>query len=109
MSEPFVPYLPENVRARTAGDSPFRVTVLPKAAEAVAPFVPAAPMAKSAGPSGATGASGMGNAAFGGADPHGASGGGHEPQLSLERDGDRITRITVRCSCGQVIELNCAY
>ena len=32
-----------------------------------------------------------------------------EPQLSLQRDGDRITHIRIQCSCGQVMELACAY
>jgi hypothetical protein len=32
-----------------------------------------------------------------------------EPQLSLQRDGDRITGIRIQCSCGQVMELACVY
>ncbi len=30
-----------------------------------------------------------------------------EPTLTLERDGDRVTRITIQCPCGHVIELAC--
>jgi hypothetical protein len=32
-----------------------------------------------------------------------------EPQLSMQRDGDRITNIRIQCSCGQVMELACVY
>jgi hypothetical protein len=31
-----------------------------------------------------------------------------EPKLTLERDGERVTRITVQCTCGRTIELACA-
>jgi hypothetical protein len=37
--------------------------------------------------------------------PH-ASG---SPQITLKRDGERITHINVVCSCGQVVELACVY
>ena len=30
-------------------------------------------------------------------------------QITLKRDGDRVTHICVTCSCGQVIELACVY
>lgn len=32
-----------------------------------------------------------------------------EPQITLERDGDRVTLIRIQCSCGQLIELGCVY
>jgi len=32
-----------------------------------------------------------------------------EPKILLDRDGDRITRIRVLCSCGQSIHLDCDY
>lgn len=32
---------------------------------------------------------------------------GGEPIVTLERDGQRITRIKVQCCCGHVIELAC--
>jgi hypothetical protein len=32
-----------------------------------------------------------------------------EPQLSLQRDNDRITNIRIECSCGQIIDLSCVY
>jgi hypothetical protein len=32
-----------------------------------------------------------------------------EPQISLERDGDRVTRIRIQCTCGNTIELACEY
>lgn len=31
------------------------------------------------------------------------------PEVTLKREGDRVTHISVRCSCGEVIELACAY
>ena len=31
------------------------------------------------------------------------------PVVTLRRDGDRVTRIQVRCSCGEVVELDCVY
>ena len=31
------------------------------------------------------------------------------PQITLKRDGERITHINVVCSCGQVVELACVY
>ena len=30
-----------------------------------------------------------------------------QPKIELQREGDRITRIQVFCSCGQLIELDC--
>jgi hypothetical protein len=32
-----------------------------------------------------------------------------QPQVSVQRDGNRVTGIRVQCSCGEVIELACAY
>jgi hypothetical protein len=31
------------------------------------------------------------------------------PQITLKRNGDQITHISVVCSCGQVVELACVY
>ena len=31
------------------------------------------------------------------------------PQITLQREGDRISAIHIQCSCGQVIDLVCAY
>ncbi len=39
----------------------------------------------------------------------GAGGGNHQPQISVQREGDRITLIRVQCACGQIIELACHY
>ncbi len=85
MSDLFVPFNSEPSKGRQA-NSAFRVTVMPKD-EQVPSFVPVP-------------------------QPVPAQGHAHdlqEPQVELDREGDRITRITVRCSCGQVIELNCTY
>lgn len=32
-----------------------------------------------------------------------------EPKLTLEREGDRVSRILVQCSCGQILEIDCDY
>jgi hypothetical protein len=32
-----------------------------------------------------------------------------EPSVTIQRDGDRVAGIRVQCSCGQVIDLACAY
>jgi hypothetical protein len=34
---------------------------------------------------------------------------GIAPEVTLKRDGDRVTHISVRCSCGEVLELACVY
>jgi hypothetical protein len=34
---------------------------------------------------------------------------GAEPKITVHRDGERVTRISIECSCGQIIELACAY
>jgi len=38
------------------------------------------------------------------------AGSGHKPAVTqVIRDGERITHIEVRCSCGEVITLECGY
>jgi len=32
-----------------------------------------------------------------------------EPTLNLERDGDRVVRITASCACGREILIQCDY
>jgi hypothetical protein len=34
---------------------------------------------------------------------------GCEPRITLQKEGDRISGIQVHCTCGQVIDLKCAY
>ncbi|HEY2951763.1 MAG TPA: hypothetical protein VGK40_04220 [Verrucomicrobiae bacterium] len=31
------------------------------------------------------------------------------PTVSFKRTGDRVTQIEIRCSCGEVIQLDCDY
>ena len=31
------------------------------------------------------------------------------PEITVQRDGDRITQICIQCGCGQIIELGCQY
>jgi hypothetical protein len=33
----------------------------------------------------------------------------HEPKIDLKRDGEKITRLTVTCGCGSVMEIECEY
>ena len=37
-----------------------------------------------------------------------ATSGACEPHITLEKDGDRITRIRVQCPCGSIIDLACS-
>ncbi|HEX3624921.1 MAG TPA: hypothetical protein VH280_05770 [Verrucomicrobiae bacterium] len=32
-----------------------------------------------------------------------------EPQLTVQRDGNRITHIRIQCNCGQIHDIACAY
>lgn len=33
----------------------------------------------------------------------------HQPRIDLKKDGDKITRITVTCGCGEIMEIDCDY
>lgn len=33
----------------------------------------------------------------------------HEPEVIIQRDGERVTGIQIKCGCGKVIELGCVY
>jgi len=35
--------------------------------------------------------------------------GAAKPVVTLKKDGDRVIQIHIQCSCGQVVELDCAY
>jgi hypothetical protein len=53
-------------------------------------------------------------AAAGSPPPTAASGHAHhadagKPVVTLQKDGDRVTHIRIQCTCGEVIELECAY
>ncbi|MBI5386124.1 MAG: hypothetical protein HZA90_15750 [Verrucomicrobia bacterium] len=89
MSE-FVPFGPTRSAANRGSD--FRLKVLPQP-QNVQRFQPATPPTAAA-------ACGHG--------PSGAAPTGH-PKVTLQRDGDRVTRIQVICACGQQIELDCVY
>lgn len=32
-----------------------------------------------------------------------------EPVVTLQREGDRVIGIQIKCGCGQTIEFNCVY
>lgn len=91
MAGDFRPILPP----RGAGEAPpsFKIKVVPAAPES-REFVPCdAPSVPAGGPA---------HAACGTAV-------GMPPVVTLRREGDRVTGIHIRCSCGQVIELACQY
>lgn len=88
MSEPFIPFSRTRATPRGARQ-PLRLAVLPQGAPPAAPAAP--PNTPSLPPP---------LASLPSATPP-------EPQLTLERDGDRITRITLRCPCGAIHELLC--
>lgn len=96
MSGDFVPLM----KKASADSSPsFRIKVVPGAGEPAAPFLPCPrPEASASSPGGAS--------ALGGAAASQAHG---QPQITLEREGDRIVGIRVQCPCGQVTELTCLY
>ena len=33
----------------------------------------------------------------------------NKPVVTLKKDGQKITQIQIQCSCGQIVELDCAY
>jgi hypothetical protein len=70
---------------------PFRPRILNGAAAQSVPFNPAAPAPASA------------------AQPAHPTGKCPEPQITLTRDGDKITSIRIQCSCGTVTDLQCVY
>lgn len=37
------------------------------------------------------------------------TGSGHDPEVTLQREGDRVTGIRITCRCGEVIDLACVY
>ncbi len=94
MSDPFVPLSSQGAQTAGAGAPGFRLKVVARAKEPFTPVVldnpSTAPAAVPASP-----ASGSCAAA--------------QPVITLQRDGDRVTRIQIKCSCGQVLELNCVY
>jgi hypothetical protein len=85
MSDAFVPFAQSRSKPGASSES-FRLTIIPQAQQA-AQFHPASAAASVAGAKPCT----------------------KEPQVTLEREGDRITRIKIQCPCGQVMELNCTY
>ena len=89
MSDPFVP-LPSADPARKLNE-PFTVKVIPGGAAEPQSFRPLAQSCAAALPEPAAGAHRT------------------EPEITLGRDGDRITHIRVRCACGALVELRCEY
>lgn len=89
MTEIFVP-LAAKVPAVSTGAS-FRMKVLANASGVTVPFQPLGALP----------------GRFPAPVAHGEHAG--QPQVSLVRDGERITGIRVQCACGEVIALQCVY
>jgi hypothetical protein len=87
MANPFQPLEARLTPTREPAGHAFRLKVLPHSSAAAPAPAPAPP-----GPQGAPPP----------ADPH-------EPTITLEREGERITAIHIQCACGRVIELGCVY
>ncbi|MEW6156422.1 MAG: hypothetical protein AB1813_03260 [Verrucomicrobiota bacterium] len=90
MAESFVPLVPSGSLAVEEA-TPFRLKVLPQ--KTSAPFHPlAAPAPAASAPAEPTPTT-----------PHGP------PRVTLHREGNQVTQISIQCSCGQTIELACVY
>lgn len=93
MPADFVPLAMPASRAANAGE--FRVRVLPPPGEPPAPaFVALNPHP----PAGAASAC-----------PASPSDPASVPQVTLRRDGDRVTGVRVACGCGHVLDLELVY
>lgn len=87
------PFVPLTTAAPLAGQNAApRVTLLSDAQAATVAFQPLTTTSPTAAP---------------GHSPAPAA--GHQPQITLHREGDRITGIHIQCSCGQVMDLVCSY
>jgi hypothetical protein len=82
MNAPFVPLIPAAAPAPQRAE--FRVAVV-HSPENLRPFQP-----------------------LGGVGQHPADAEGR-PQVTVRRDGQRVSAIHIQCRCGQVIELACVY
>jgi len=94
MSDPFVPLSSQGAQTDGAGAPGFRLKVVARAKE---PFTPVVLDNPSTAPAAAP------------ASPASSACPAAQPVITLQRDGDRVTRIQIKCSCGQVLELNCVY
>src|SRR5580765_7801828 len=95
MSNDFVPLVPPSAQAPDA--SAFRLKVVPRG-QTSQPFTPVivATVGHPAVSAEAQPASAATEAKA-------------EPTITLQRERERITRIQIKCSCGQMIELSCVY
>jgi len=113
-TEHFVPLTTESV---VGGSRDFRITVIPQAERGGFKGLEddtarLRPMSAAVSLAGANGGMGTGGGAV-----HQQSGNGKyfpgkrscEPQVLLQREGERITSIRIQCSCGQVLDLACDY
>lgn len=99
MSPQFVPFgNSPSPASGAAGNDPIRLKVI-SSPDAPAPVINA-PAAASPGSKPASTAF----APMGGAHVHQG-----QPKVTAEKEGDRITKIRIQCTCGQVIELDCQY
>lgn len=83
--------MPLTAAAAPGENREFRVSIMPSGGQPASAFE----SLRSAAP------------ASGGPVPEGAK--KCEPQVILQREGDRITGIRVQCVCGHVMDLACGY
>ena len=94
MTAQFVPLLPS---AEPPPPVPGIPAVLQNSAPAENPFAPLMNTTATATPSSAANSSHPAHAALA------------SPEINFKREGDRITQIQIRCSCGEAIILDCDY
>lgn len=110
IAEPFVPFFAAasgstagrpKAAAKPADKSGFVPSVpTPSAASATPPFAPTNATPTPPPPPAPAAAAAPAR------EPHLAHG---KPVVTLQRDGDKVTRIRVQCGCGETIDLDCVY
>ena len=116
VAEPFVPFFGESgITAPVPGPARPRTEVKPAERSGFVPTLPPnpappspAPPAGNTAPAAAIPASppAAAVAMSPAKDPHPAHG---KPIVTLQREGDKVTRIRVQCGCGEAIDLDCLY
>ncbi len=89
MTELFIPFTSKNGSGKN--DEVFRVKVLPNGKQGSVPFCSISPGADC------------------GINANLEIGNVQESRVSMDREGDQISIIRFRCSCGELVELECVY
>lgn len=105
MAQPFAPLIPAAPSTSPAGRTETRLRVIP-ADTAALQTLPACRRGLVAVEAPHVSAPNPASPAAGSAEAPAHAG---AASVELVRDGDRVCRIQVRCSCGELIELECEY